>query len=159
MHVTKQLTKPLIHARKCARPRCLAGRWFLNHLMKQTLLKETYFGSPPQSHSSNSHAVPLLLLVTCGFSNSRILEAERAAASLLWEYHTFGMPPAPQVEGGWWKGSLWNTDTSGLTSLLELGCIQWCQKILSGSWPKRFFHSVKMKIIKKIFSEDQESKL
>ena len=35
--------------------------------------QDSNFGSLPQSQSSNSHPVPLLLLVTCGFSNSRIL--------------------------------------------------------------------------------------
>ena len=55
------------------------GSWFLNHLMKWLSLKETYLASPPQSHSSNSQPVPLLLLVTCGFSNSRILKGKRRA--------------------------------------------------------------------------------
>lgn len=42
------------------------------------MLKETHLESPPQSQSSNSQPVPLLLLVTCGFSNSRILKVQTA---------------------------------------------------------------------------------
>ena len=51
------------------------------------------------------------------------------------------MPLAPKSGGGWGAGTLWDTGLSGLTSLLGLGCIQWCQKLVSESRPKWFFHS------------------
>lgn len=68
-------------------------------------LKETYFGSPPQSQSSNSHPVLLSLLVTCGFSNSRILNIKTRAAPLLRKHYTLGMPKSGAGDGQGLRGT------------------------------------------------------
>ena len=88
--------------RALARPKSkVPGRQLIFESFDGTnAVKETYFGSPPQSQSSNSHPVLLSLLVTCGFSNSRILNIKTRAAPLLRKRYTLRMPPAPKSGAG-----------------------------------------------------------
>ena len=56
------MIKPQTHARKGARPesKVPGGQLIFESFDGASALKETYFGSPPQSQSSNSHPMPLL---------------------------------------------------------------------------------------------------